>query len=195
MAKNSIPQRGVYAITCTDGRAYIGSSINIEARWRSHRGDLRRGYHHNPTLQQLWSALGADAFTFEVVEEVPTGPLLVAEQRWMDRAISGAGILNRSLFATSSRGITHSAEARARTAAGSRANWTDPEYRAKAMRRDRPPLAGEKHPLAKLTEQSVRDIRRMAAEGISRAMIAAGFGVSKAAVVAVVNRKTWAHVA
>ena len=56
------------------------------------------------------------------------------------------------------------------------------------------PPRGERHPRARLTEEKVREIRRLAAAGISQRQIARMFGVSKGAVASVVTRQ-WKHVA
>jgi hypothetical protein len=59
---------GVYAIRHADGREYIGSSLNIAARIRAHKSDLRRHTHNNERLQNSWTAHGEAAFTFVVLE-------------------------------------------------------------------------------------------------------------------------------
>jgi hypothetical protein len=62
--------RGIYAIRhAKTGGAYIGKSNSVEARWRQHRHDLDCGKHINAGLQADWARDGADAFTFEVLEE------------------------------------------------------------------------------------------------------------------------------
>lgn len=53
---------------------------------------------------------------------------------------------------------------------------------------------GTRHPLAKLTDESVRDIRRRVASGEQRKGIAVEFGVSISLVDSVVARKRWRHV-
>jgi hypothetical protein len=53
---------------------------------------------------------------------------------------------------------------------------------------------GEQHPNAKLTEQAVRDIRRMKQGGEKIATIAARFGITKAHVHDVLNGTVWGHV-
>lgn len=53
---------------------------------------------------------------------------------------------------------------------------------------------GEGRPLAKLTDDRVREIRRRAAAGESRRALAAAFGVAAPTVTNIVNRKAWAHV-
>jgi len=54
---------------------------------------------------------------------------------------------------------------------------------------------GERVSLAKLNEDSVREIRRLRREGLPLLEIAARFGVSDVAVSYVCKRKTWKHVA
>lgn len=56
---------GVYAITNRfDGKCYIGSSVNIDARFKQHQALLRKGTHHSAKLQRAWDKHGADAFEF-----------------------------------------------------------------------------------------------------------------------------------
>lgn len=53
---------------------------------------------------------------------------------------------------------------------------------------------GERHKLAKLTDERVRAIRRRVAAGEEQKTLAAEFGVSCALVCLVVKRKIWKHV-
>lgn len=53
---------------------------------------------------------------------------------------------------------------------------------------------GEKHGGAKLTDEAVREIRRLRAEGMLMKDIAAKFGVAHSIVSRVVSRKIWSHV-
>lgn len=57
------------------------------------------------------------------------------------------------------------------------------------------PVAGEKHPAARLTERDVRDIRRRAAEGEPRSGLALRYGITRENVRRIVLRQTWRHVA
>jgi len=52
-----------------------------------------------------------------------------------------------------------------------------------------------KHPTAKLTVADVRDIRSRVANGASRAVLAAEYGVARPTVDAVIARRNWKHVA
>jgi hypothetical protein len=50
---------GVYQIRCKrNGKIYIGSALNLRARWDNHRRDLRRGSHCNPYMQNAWKLYG-----------------------------------------------------------------------------------------------------------------------------------------
>jgi hypothetical protein len=53
---------------------------------------------------------------------------------------------------------------------------------------------GERHPLAKLTEWDVREIRRKRAEGATTVSIAGEYGVTACTITDVCNRKTWWYV-
>lgn len=63
-----------------------------------------------------------------------------------------------------------------------------------AMSKDRH-VYGTRHPLAKLNEQKVIEIRKRNEGGETLSGIAESFGVSKKLVLNVVNRKSWSHVA
>ena len=62
--------QGVYCIEHIDsGTKYIGSSNNIQQRWREHKSHLRRNKHVNRWLQRAWNKYGEDTFVFSVVYE------------------------------------------------------------------------------------------------------------------------------
>ena len=77
---------GVYVITNIENdKAYIGSTIDFEIRWYTHRGNLRRNDHGNPHLQSSWNKYGKDAFEFGILEYLDNlDELGEAEQFWMD---------------------------------------------------------------------------------------------------------------
>lgn len=60
---------GIYSITCTNGRVYIGSSKQIEKRWKKHRSQLGLGDHPNSELQSDWNKLGEEHFEFKLIHE------------------------------------------------------------------------------------------------------------------------------
>lgn len=62
---------GIYKIeNKVNGKVYIGQSINIEERWRTHRNMLRRDDHYNKHFQNSWNKYGEENFDFSVIENV-----------------------------------------------------------------------------------------------------------------------------
>jgi len=76
---------GIYRIrNGTDGKLYIGSSVDIRQRFYDHRKNLAAGTHDNDRLQKAWRKHGEAAFAFEVVERCARDVLHVREQRHLD---------------------------------------------------------------------------------------------------------------
>ena len=66
--KNKVNYGGVYEIeSLTNGKKYVGSSIDIKRRWGNHKSMLRRGCHSNPHLQSAWDKYGKKYFMFRVL--------------------------------------------------------------------------------------------------------------------------------
>ena len=86
---------GIYRVlNRTNGRALVGSSVNLPAILNRHRAQLEMGSHQNRALQADWQAFGADAFEFEVLDAHeppdrpgydPTGDLRVLEEMWLEK--------------------------------------------------------------------------------------------------------------
>lgn len=82
MAKTS----GIYCIENTaNGKKYIGKAVDIEARWRCHKCELRSGTHINKYLQHAWNKYGESYFSFSVVEYAPEKELIPLEIEWIKR--------------------------------------------------------------------------------------------------------------
>jgi group I intron endonuclease len=77
---------GVYAIVnLTTGRRYVGSSVDVFARWKTHYSTLRKGTHHTRALQGDWDSFGPQQFSFVILETVrETHERLACEQRYID---------------------------------------------------------------------------------------------------------------
>src|SRR5438105_3175999 len=77
---------GVYQIRCIpNGKIYVGSSVDLHARWGQHRRMLQCGEHGNFRLQQAWDEYGEANFEFAVLEPAEPDELLRAEQAWIDQ--------------------------------------------------------------------------------------------------------------
>lgn len=76
---------GVYAIiNNTTGDCYVGSSIDINRRFRDHTRELGKGKHHSWELQRAVDILGIDNFSFRVLEFCVYDSLLPTEQKFID---------------------------------------------------------------------------------------------------------------
>ncbi len=75
---------GVYSIRCErNGREYVGSSNNIEARFtRGHLCDLRAKKHHNAGLQADFDEFGEAAFLCRVLHLASPDELLELERKY-----------------------------------------------------------------------------------------------------------------
>lgn len=77
---------GIYKITNIESqKVYIGQSVDIKARWRSH---IKRGLGaETPTRNKLYSAMrqdGVENFTYEIIEECERQDLNNRECYWID---------------------------------------------------------------------------------------------------------------
>lgn len=190
-------QCGVYQIVNTiTGDRYVGSSIDLRARWSKHQCDLRKLRHGNPKLQAAWNLHG-HVFRFETLLVVKdSSSLIEAEQRFIDELKPE---YNRSPSAGSNRGLVHSEQAKANIGAsvsGKSNAWfgkvppsqiftQTPEARRKqseSHRGSRNPMFGVRGPQAKLSDDNVREIRRSILAGIGSQRLADKYGVSKGAI-------------
>lgn len=77
---------GIYKIeNMVNNKSYIGSSNNIERRWRQHINLLNNNEHHSIKLQRAWNKYGQDNFKFEILEECEVEKLLYLEQFYIDK--------------------------------------------------------------------------------------------------------------
>ena len=76
---------GIYQITnLRSGKIYIGQSLDVFARIRQHKYELRHGLHLNRYLQSAWNKYGESNFVFSVLEEVSEEKLTEREKYWVD---------------------------------------------------------------------------------------------------------------
>lgn len=89
---------GIYIIkNKKTGDFYLGSSINIESRWRTHKRELRNNTHHSPILQRAWKKYKDKSFLFMVLEECSRENCLKLENSYL---IKLKPVYNISLSAT-----------------------------------------------------------------------------------------------
>ena len=86
---------GIYRVlNRANGKALVGSSVNLPAILNRHQAQLKMGVHQNRTLQADWEEFGPDAFEFEVLDVLkppdqpdyaPADDLRVLEEMWLDK--------------------------------------------------------------------------------------------------------------
>ena len=67
------------------GRIYVASYPNLKNKWSTLQMQLDLGRFANARLQQEWKEFGADAFTFEVLEQKETDQ--VTDMRWEQKQL------------------------------------------------------------------------------------------------------------
>jgi ribosomal protein L29 len=71
---------GVYQITNTvSGKIYLDSYPNLKNKWLTLQAQLEMGQFANSDLQKDWKQLGAEVFTYEVLEQKENN---VTDRRW-----------------------------------------------------------------------------------------------------------------
>ncbi len=72
---------GIIKITNNiNGKIYIAAYPNLKNKWLTLKSQLHMGRHANLQLQKDWKELGADAFSYEVLEEKETDE--ATDKRW-----------------------------------------------------------------------------------------------------------------
>ena len=77
---------GVYKITNTvTGDFYIGSSKNIERRWKAHKEPSRWSNNPNILLYRDFQEYGVDKFEFQILANVEPDQLKETEQQFIEK--------------------------------------------------------------------------------------------------------------
>lgn len=101
---------GIYRIANKiNGKQYIGSSVNIEKRWKCHCSLLHKNKHHSPYLQNAWNKYGKESFSFELLWKCEPDELLYEEQLALNNIKCE---YNTCIIAGSTLGVKLSIEAR-----------------------------------------------------------------------------------
>lgn len=144
---------GIYKIlNKINGKIYIGSTVNIEARWRRHKHDLNKNQHHNILLQRAWAKYWSVSFEFIILKICEREKLLENEQSYIDNLKPA---YNLTPTAGNSLGVKHSEETRKRMS----------EAVKKRMTKEVKLLMSQQRKGKKLTEEHKAKI---AAAGIGR---------------------------
>lgn len=119
---------GVYVIAHKPtGNCYVGSSVDVERRWKRHCADLRKGQHHSYKL----NVLCLSELAFSLVDVLEKNDLTEGEQRWMDNLDAVKNGLNVCPNASTPSTLPKTAEHKARIGAAHRGMKRSAEARAR----------------------------------------------------------------
>lgn len=104
--------QGIYCIkNKTNGKLYIGSSINIDKRFREHKNSLKANKHHSIYLQRSWN--NGNEFEFKVIEVVNEAEKLIErEQYYINKFDSYKNGYNMCPIAGRPKGLKHTLQSR-----------------------------------------------------------------------------------
>jgi hypothetical protein len=91
---------GIFAVRCTvSGQAWVGQTLNLDTIQNRIWFSLRMGSHSSRALQSVWTAHGADAFTFDVLEQLKDEELpYVRDAQLKERAVHWRALLNAAMI-------------------------------------------------------------------------------------------------
>jgi group I intron endonuclease len=85
----------VYKITNTvTGWVYIGTTIALQVRWKTHKSKMQRGKHNIIRMQEDCRKYGVESFVFEVVAILSTGE----EMMGMEKSLIKECVANGSCY-------------------------------------------------------------------------------------------------
>lgn len=86
-------------------KLYIGSSVNLSARFRKHISELRRRKHHNQYLQNSFNKYGEENFVFVVLEFVRDEKKVTEIEQLYIELFSHNVLYNMNVNATNNLGL------------------------------------------------------------------------------------------
>jgi group I intron endonuclease len=160
MTKESLSHKsGIYKITNTiNQKIYVGSAVNLQARFNLHKTNLRANNHHSKKLQNSWNKYGSDFFIFSVIELVEKDILIAKEQYYFNLLNPfGANGYNTATVAGSSLGTKRSDEKKEkiRIASGSRKHTEESKRKISASKKGVPSNIDRKTMLAHIAILSI----------------------------------------
>lgn len=98
---------GIYKITNKiNNKIYIGSSVDIDKRWKQHIRELKKNKHINKHLQSAWNKYGENNFKFQIVELIQdVDELQFYEQKWINKTKCYDGNIGYNLSMDATRPV------------------------------------------------------------------------------------------
>ena len=128
-------QSCVYEIVnVINSNRYIGSTVDFDARSKSHLIHLARGDHVNTHLQRAFDLYGKENFEFRVLENITRGELSEREQFHID-SCNFDSLYNVLPVVGSRLGVKHKDETRAKISESLMGHEVSAETRAKMSKK------------------------------------------------------------
>ena len=64
---------------------YVGQSVNIRNRWKTHRQDFKNHRHASRYMQRVFNKYGLDVFEFQLLETCSVNQLTDREAFWIEK--------------------------------------------------------------------------------------------------------------
>lgn len=180
-------QSGIYRLDFPSGHFYIGQSVSVIKRWRTHRSSFKNGQteKHQRKMFNVWRKHGEPAFTVLAYCEVDE--LTRIEQHLISHYWADYKFVNTNPDAQTSRGVkrTHVAWQKGKTFTA------EHRRRLSEARRRRKGTAMYN---AKLTEAQVAEIRERYSKqkkGCGSTTLAKEYGVSYRTILYIVNNQRY----
>lgn len=164
---------GVYEIRNTiNGHRYIGSSVDIERRWKSHVRKLNNNKHENNILIRAWNKYGKKSFEFNILAHCPKESLLNFEQIFLNEESCEYNIANCARAPL--LGLTHSKETRRKLSEMNIGNqhWLGKHHSEKTKGKISNSLMG--HKVTKETRKKLSEYRHTAEAKIKMSLARKG---------------------
>lgn len=212
---------GIYEIVNkVNGKTYIGSSVDIEKRWKNHLYQLKRNKHHSKHLQNAYNKHGRENFDFRILEHTAIGNMLVREQFHMDDRKSYSPDLGYNICPSAGNrlGVKASDETKKKISERKKArgDWKgnkNPGYgihnfgedsarwgmthTAESRERiseNHHDVSGENNPNARLTMKKAREIRNLFRTKQNTTLeLAEMFSISRGQVYMILQNKCWSE--
>jgi group I intron endonuclease len=198
---HKMPHRicGIYCITSLDtGKQYVGRSTDLKTRLRIHRYDSVKHPEYSPKLYADMRTYGIERFRVELLEECAQNAMASRERYWLDTLGTEYNGYNRL-----GKDFSHTDEARKRLSWLHKGRVLSDEHRQNIAQARR----GTKHSdesikalqrsgrkRSRLSEQDVKDIKRLMQEHVSPSKIMSIYNIGRGTYYDIKYGKSWRDV-
>ena len=205
---------GIYMIkNLVNNKVYVGQSVDIDKRWKSHINRLNNNNHFNIYLQRAWNKYREHNFEFKIIEKCTHEELNNREIYWIDKlkSISNEYGYNNKQGGTSGshtpeslkkmsehrKGIKHTEEAKRKISLNNarhnlgKHHSTESKEKMSMARKGR--FFGEQSPRSSITEEQALIIIDMLKKDMFVKDISEKTKISRHIISDIKGKITWTH--